>query len=252
MVSEPLPIGRYERFALVLDPERTRLGTDSLVLVQSGIDPLYAATPREAVLLARQERHRLGALVVAGSLPLSVLDVVVEQVAPELWAGPGAVVVVAPPRDRAFLRALADRGIRWVLREPYDDDELRFVVSAAFAAEDRLDPRSGLRVPIVLPAHLEQGERRLAGRIRNISMGGAYFALPDPEVLAEGEGLVLEFTISDRTLRLDVAVVYRQRAAASGRAVAEPGVGLRVRSLDGADVQLVAGFVGDRVGGFRL
>jgi hypothetical protein len=248
--STPEAAVRYDRYALILDPERTRLGIEAVGLVDRGIDPLYAADPNEALLLAQQEGHRLGALVVPGSLSMATFDALIAEVAPELWAGAGAIVVVDPPRDRGSLRALCDRGIRWALREPYDAAEFRFVVSAAFATDDKLDPRRGLRVPIHLPARVELPGGPADAMVRNLSVGGAFVALAEPP--PPRTEIALELCLGEGELRCRASAVYRQPAGVPNRAIQEAGMGVAFRDVGEGDSKRLAEFVRERVGGFRL
>lgn len=242
--------GRYERYALIFDPSQSRLGSEAVGLVERGIDPLFAADADEAHLLALQEAGRVGALIVPGSLPLATLDSLLDRVAPQLWAGPAGVVIVGPPDERSALRALRDRGISWVLREPYDAAEFRFVVAAALATEDKLDPRGGLRAPISLAADVEVEGRLVPALIRNLSVGGAYVALP--EVPAPGSLVGLEIALGDRRMSLRAAVVYTQGPDAGGRAIREGGMGVAFRGLGEADRSCIAAFIAERVCCFRL
>jgi hypothetical protein len=242
---------RYERYALFFDPEQTsRLGVEALGLVERGIDPLFASDLDEAHLLSLQESGRVGALVVPGSLPLDRMDVLLDRVSPQLWAGPQAVVVVGPPTDRADLRALRDRGIRWALHEPYDAAELRFAVAAALATEDKLDPRGGLRVPISLPVAVRENDQAREGMVRNLSIGGAYVALETPA--APGTILDLRLPIGERELEAQACVVYCQAPGASGRAVGEAGMGMSFRRLADEQQAALGHFIEERVGSFRL
>jgi hypothetical protein len=243
-------VSRYERFALILDPEGGNLGVEALGLIERGIDPLYAKDPAEALLLAEEEEERVGALVVPGTLPLDTLDAALESIAPHLWAGAGAVVVVAPPRDRALLRALRDRGIRWLLYDPYDAAELRFAVAAALATEDDLDPRSGLRVPIRLDAVLEVDGIRRPACIRNLSLGGAYVAATDPPPV--GSAIALDLGLGDRPLRVGGRVVHRLADPEPGRAEREPGVGVAFHPVQDSERRLLESFIRERVDSFRL
>lgn len=241
---------RYERYALIFDPSQSRLGREALGLVERGIDPLYASDADEAHLLALQETGRLGALIVPGALALETLDALIERVSPLLWAGPASIVVIGPPDERASLRALRDREIVWVLREPYDAAEFRFVVAAAFAAEDKLDPRSGLRAPISLPVRVEHDGRWSDAVIRNLSIGGAYVALESPP--APGASVAIELSLGDRPLAVRAGVVYTQAADAGGRAVSEGGMGVAFRGVEDAERACIAAFIGERIGCFRL
>lgn len=241
---------RYERFALIYDPEHSRLGSEALGLVERGIDPLYAGDPDEAHLLALQETGRVGALVLPGSLPLDQLDSLLDRITPQLWAGPAAVVIVGPPSERGLLRELRDRGVSWTLREPYDASEFRFVVSAALATDDKLEPRSGLRVPIALPATLRADGEACHAATRNLSIGGAYVAVE--RALAPAQEVEIEIGLGERALSLAATVVYCQTRTAWGRAEREPGVGIAFRGVVEDDRNALASFVRERVDSFRL
>lgn len=241
---------RYERYALIFDPDHSRLGTEALGLVERGIDPLFTSDPDEAHLLALQETGRVGALIVPGTLPLALLDLLIDRIGPLLWAGAASVVVVDPPPDRALLRELRDRDLSWVLSEPYDTAEFRFVAAAALAADDNLDPRSGLRVPISMPVVVAIDGDRRAGFVRNLAIGGAYIALDTPPPAGTRIGVAL--VLGDRPLEVAGEVAYCQAADAAGRAVREIGMGVAFRGLDDAGRAAIAEFIGERIRSFRL
>ncbi len=241
---------RYERYALIFDPDQSRLGTEALGLVERGIDPLFTSDPDEAHLLALQETGRVGALVVPGTLPLALLDVLIDRISPQLWAGAASVVVVDPPSDRALLRALRDRELSWMVCEPYDAAEFRFVVAAALATDDTLDSRSGLRVPISMPVVVTAGGVRRDGFVRNVSIGGVYIAIDAPP--DAGTRIGVELAIGERPLAVAAEVAYSQAAGAAGRAVDEGGMGVAFRGLDAAARAAIAAFIAERIGSFRL
>lgn len=242
-------VSRYERFAMILDPGCEKLGGAALGLIARGIDPLYAGDVDEALLLLAEER-RVGALVLPGTLSLATFDAVLDRIASRLAARTAAVVVVAPPRERTLLRALRDRNIRWVVRTPFDGAELRFAVAAALASEDELDVRSGLRVPIRLPARLEIGGGLREAEIRDLSFCGAYMALPEPPPV--GELLSLELAVGDRRLRSDARVVHCLSEYEAGRAEGEPGIGVHFQSLGEPERRVLECFVQARIDSFRL
>jgi hypothetical protein len=242
-------MGRYERFALILDPTGGQLGVEALGLIKRGIDPLYAKEVDEAVLLA-QDDERVGALVLPGALPLEALEAMLARVAPLLWAGADAVVLVAPPRERALMRALRDLGIRWVLHAPYDAAELRFAVAAALATEDDLDPRSGLRVPIRLAARVTDASGAREACLRNVSVGGAYLALPEPP--AVGTTVAVEMAFGDQPLAARGRVAHRLAEPLPGRAELEPGFGIAFEPPREAERRLLEEFIRERVSSFRL
>lgn len=243
-------MSRYERFAVILDPEGTGLGVEALGLIDRGIDPLYAKDLDEALQLADQEEDRVGAFVLSGTLPPELREDALDRATPLLWAGAAAILVVAPPRDRKLLRGLRDRGIRWVLFAPYEPAELRFAVAAALSSEDDLDPRTGLRVPIRLDVTIETAGDRRPGQIRNLSIGGAYVALPDPP--AVGTEVSLALSLGDRPLKLRACVRHRLAVAVPGRAENEPGIGIQYPLPEAAESRALEDFLRERIDSFRL
>lgn len=237
---------RYDRLTLVLDCADSTLGAVALGLVARGLGPLYSKDEDELVLQAREQRERLGALVVPGALSLERLDAVWKRVGSLLPGGPAAVVVVAPPRQRALLGALRERGMRWVVFAPYDASELHFAVQAALSSGDALEPRSGLRVPIRLSASVCHGGHTRSGEIQNLSVGGAFVALA--EAPGPGEALALEFPIGERMLRAEGVVAHRR----DDRPGSEGGAGVAFSGLAPLEARLVEGFVRERIDSFRL
>jgi len=244
-------VARYERYALIFAPGQSRLGSEALGLVERGIDPLYASDVDEAHLLALQESGRVGALVLPGDLPLPAIDALIDRISPQLWAGPAAIVVIGPPNDRELLRALRDRSLSWVLRDPYDAAEFRFVVSAALSTEDKLEARSGLRVPIAQAVRVTSASREQEGSIRNLSIGGAYVALDAPP--PPGERILLAAQLGEVGFSPEAVVVYNQTPGTTGRAAErESGMGVAFRNLDDHARTALAVFVEERVRCFRL
>jgi PilZ domain-containing protein len=243
-------VDRYERLALVFDTAESVLGTAALRLVETGLDPLYARDEDELVLLAREHRERIAALVLPGKLALETIDSLLKRVARNLPSGNASVVLVAPTRRKAHLLLLRDRGIRWVVFEPYDASELRFAVSAALATGDALEPRRGLRVPIRLPTSVRHARATRTGEVTNLSVTGAFVALAEPPEL--GAALSLEFPIGERLLRVQAVVAHRAEVADPGQAEGSPGMGVAFNGLSPLEERLVEGFVRERVDSFRL
>ena len=241
---------RYERLALVFDTAESVLGVAALQLIQHGLDPLYARDLDELLRLAPEQKERIAALVVPGALALDGLDAVLAHAARGLLSTLASVVVVAPPRARAHLAALRDRGVRWAVFAPYEPCELRFAVAAALATGDALEPRRGLRVPIRLPVAVRHARATRDGEIRNLSVGGAFVALPDPPEV--GAALSLEFPIGERLLHLQAAVAHRAEAVRAGRAEGGAGVGVAFSGPSALETHLLEGFVRERVDSFRL
>jgi hypothetical protein len=241
-------VQRADRLTLILDEgNEAALGAAALDLVARGLDPLYASDEDELALLAREHRSRVAALVLPGTLPLERIDAVWARLGPALRGCTATVVIVAPPRERARLGGLRARGFRWVVFAPYDAAELHFAVTAALSSGDALEPRSGLRVPIHLPARVRWGDREQDGEVRNLSVGGAFVALADPP--AVGETLELGFPIGERPLRAVAVVRHRREAATPGR---EPGIGVAFSGLAADEGRLLHAFVRERIDCFRL
>ena len=80
----------YERFALILDSDATPLGQAAMRLVEVGVDVLYAKDPDEAVLLARQESSRLGAILLPTRLDLGPQAALLSRLCRGLDAGSGS------------------------------------------------------------------------------------------------------------------------------------------------------------------
>jgi len=243
-------VERYGRLALVFDTAESALGSAALDLIQLGLDPLYAHDLDELMLLARERKDHIAALVVPGALTLEGLDALLARVGRGLPGGVASVVVVAPQRRRSHLLALRDRGIRWVLFAPYDASELRFAVAAALATGDTLEPRRGLRVPIRLPVSVRHARATREGVITNLSVGGAFVALPDPP--EPGAALSLEFALGERLLHLQASVAHRVQEDRPGQAEGKPGMGVAFAGLSDLDARRVEGFVRERVDSFRL
>jgi hypothetical protein len=239
---------RYDRAALIYDPLRTELSAQAADLAAGGIAVRLADTADGLRRLALEQAHRLAALVVPGTLELGDLDGVLGEVTPSLWAGIGAVLVVAPRRERAYLRGLRDRGIRWALWDPYDGIELRFAVAATLATDDELDPRRALRVPVRLEAEVAARGATQIGVVRDLSLGGSYVTLAAPPPV--GETVALAFALGERPFRAEGVVAHCRTAPAPG--AREPGIGVAFRPLPAAEHRPLEAFLRERIGAFRL
>jgi hypothetical protein len=235
-------VKRYDRRALVLDPPASALECG---LGVTGIEPLYAKDANDAVLLAGEHGDQIAALVIPGTLSLDELDLMLERLMPRLEIGRGAVLVVAPPRLRAHLAGLRERGVCWAVWEPFDADELHFAVTATLSSDDALEPRRGLRVPIRLPIQVRFEGQEREGEVVNLAMGGAYVSLPDPP--EQDASVVVQFPIGERMLETQARVAHRRSEGGSG-----PGMGLAFGGLAASDERLLDGFVRERVNSFRL
>ncbi|MGH7289185.1 MAG: hypothetical protein ACREI8_14325, partial [Myxococcota bacterium] len=109
-----------ERSALILDSEAHDLGHVALALISLGLRPLYADCLDELVLLSREYRQQVGALLVPSVGLQNQLPVVLEQLLRPLGLPPAAVLPVGPPLPSAECDALHREGLRWSLWQPFE------------------------------------------------------------------------------------------------------------------------------------
>ncbi len=243
-------MGRYDRFVIVYDPAGSELGETALTLLKQGIDVLFAAYADEAFLLGRQEHERIGALLVSSRCGLDEFDRITQQLTPLPRDRRLPIAVVGAKPEQELLRRLGDRQVGWVLWEPYEPAELRFLVAAALATEDPADPRAGLRVPLRSAVSVSAGPRRVAATLRDISSGGAYLALPMPFAL--GTRACLELPLGEGSFTLQASVVHRLEQPDADRPDREVGMGLRFEALDAGQATRLDAFIRERIRSFRL
>ncbi|MAE93241.1 MAG: hypothetical protein CL910_01135 [Deltaproteobacteria bacterium] len=240
----------YERFALVYDSESGQLGRAALSLLESGINVLYAADADEALLLARQERERLGALLVPASLETSTLDFLVERVCPLMSGGVETLVPIGLEPGPEVAASLRRAGVRWCLWEPYEEHELRFVTAAALMAGDPGERRKRMRVPAQLFAGVLQGGDRKRAVVCDLSAGGAYLGLESP---MEADSLVdLELQVPPGSVFLRARVAHTQAPGRTPRPDLPDGMGIEFLELEGDDYTAVARLLEDLTAPFRL
>jgi DNA-binding response OmpR family regulator len=243
-------MGRYDRFAIVYDPSGSDLAQVSLTLLRQGIDVLFAAHADEALLLARQERERIGALLVSSRCDEAELDRIATSVVSPARKSRVAIAVVGRQPERELLRRLRDRGVDWVLWEPYEPVELRFLVAAALASGDAAEPRAGLRVPLRIAVTAVVGSLRVAATLRDVSDGGAYLTSAKPcEV---GTALRIEFPLGTGHFALEATVVHRLAEGDPARPDREPGMGVQFGQLSEAQRRRLTEFIQERIRSFRL
>ena len=227
-----------ERFALVYDSASGELGRTALTLLEMGIDVLYAADPDEAVLLARQERERLGALLVPASLDSSSVDFLLKGVCPLMNGGVESLVPIGLEPDPAISSQLRRAGVRWCLWEPYEERELRFVTAAALLSGDPGERRKRMRVPAHLFASILQGSDRRQAVVCDLSAGGAYLGI-EPS-LEEGSQIDLELQVPPGTVFLHARVAHSHTPERPPRPDMPGGVGIEFVDLEGNDLTTVA------------
>lgn len=240
----------YDRFALVFDQGAGALGQAALALLETGIDVIYAADPDEAMLLARQEASRLGALLAPSSLDASAFDGLIQRVCPYLRGGVASLLPIGPQPDSAVIRHLRMQGVHWRLWEPYETRELRFVAAAALMAGDPDDRRKLLRVPAHLFAISLHGRDRRPAVVCDLSTGGAYLGVePCFEV---GTEIDLELQLKPSSVYLRARVVHTHTASAPPRADLPGGMGVEFLELGSADVAALSRLLDELTLPYRL
>lgn len=217
----------YERYALVLDDDAGSLEEIALRLVRIGVDAVYAKDPDEAALLAHQESRRVGALLLPATTPVEAIPDAMKRVGVPAAVGPRAVVLIGRRPGDGELARLGELGVAWGLWEPFGDTGLRFVVTAALAAEDPNDPRHNIRVPTSLCAVVYKGSQQRAVSVENLSRGGAYLATPQPFLV--GSQISLELPLPQGQLLLKAQLAHVRNALEPERADIPPGMGVAFR-----------------------
>lgn len=215
----------YERFALICDTEASELGSVAVRLLELGLDVLYAMDHDEAALLAQQEAERLGALLLPTTLPRDRVDRLIERIGSLLQAGPRALVVVGLEPDPEWVEHVRARGVQWRIWEPYDERELRFVMSAAMATEHDGERRKDPRIPTRIETTVFMGRHRKDLVVHDLSVSGAYLATPHP--FLEGSRLHVEIPLADgEVARCRAEVVNAKTADKPGRRDVPEGMGV--------------------------
>jgi len=232
----------YERAALIFDTEAHALGDLSLVLIALGLRPLYATDLDELVLLSREYRGQVGALLLPASDVAARLPAVRKRVLGPLGLPAASVVCVGDP-DADQAAALRAEGLRLCLRIPYQAHELRHVVARTLSDTDPSEVRRDPRVPCDIAVDVELDGRRRRGRLVDLSVRGAFVALmgpPAPSSLA-----VLHFTLEERAWAAAGRVVWR--TGPNTAAWREPGMGLELVAVEADLRQALGRFVAEQV-----
>jgi hypothetical protein len=240
----------YERFALILDARSGELGRAAVRLLELGIDVLYANDVDEAALLARQESGRLGAVLVPTSFEPARVAALLGRVCSQLAAGASALVAVGLEPPEPLARALCAGGAGWLLAEPYDERELRFVVSAAMAVGDERDRRKGLRVPTCVATALFMGRYRKDATLHDLSVGGAWFSAPDP--FEPGSAVNVDIELPEGRVTGKARVVNARSEPQPGRADLPVGMGVAFTQLTPRSPEVLQAHVEARIRRFRL
>lgn len=185
---------------------------------------MYANDAHEGALLIGQEGRRVGGVLLAAGIPASRVDEIIETLCPAAGIQPEAIVLVGerPPDD--LVRAYRDRGLRWRLWDPYQDNELVFVGALAQWEGNGIDLRIDLRAPVTLGGSLTcRGSSQFA-KVMDLSRTGA--RLEVETCLPPGRQVGLEIDCVGSLLSLRAFVRWSRGAQDARRDGKVMGMGL--------------------------
>jgi len=237
----------YERAALIFDTEAHALGDLSLLLIALGLRPLYATDFDELVLLSREYRGQVGALLLPASEVTGRMPALRKRLLAPLGLTPAAVVAVGDPSP-AECAALRGEGLRLCLRVPYQAHELRHVVARVLSDTDPSELRRDPRVPCDIAVDVELDGRRRRGRLADLSVRGAFVSLMGPP--APTSLVVLHFALEERDWAAAGRIVWR--TGPNTAAWREPGMGLELVAVEADLRQALGRFVAEQVKRFEL
>jgi hypothetical protein len=240
----------YERFALILDSESLELGQTAMRMLDLGIDVLYAKDPDEAVLLARQESSRLGAVLIPSTLDLGPDAGLLRRLCAGLDAGHGCLIVAGAEPEAEILETLQRQAVEWCLWEPYGERELRFVLSAAMSVEHERELRGDLRIPTAIETNVFMGRHRKPCVVHDLSVSGAYLAAPDP--FLTGSLLSVEIAVTDGAVLGKAEVVRDKTSEVEARNDVPDGMGIRFSSFLPGSEERLRSFVNETIRRFRI
>jgi hypothetical protein len=240
----------YERFALVLDSASAELGRAALRLLELGIDVLYANDLDEAELLARQESERLGAVLIPATSGLDRVEALLSRVCSQLAAGARGLVLVGLEPEPEFVEVLRAKGVTWRLWEPFEERELRFVMTAAMATEHGGERRKNPRIPSEIATTVFMGRHRKDVTVHDLSATGAYLAATNP--FLEGSRLSFEIPLPDGLVAGKAEVTNAKTADRPGRADLPEGMGIAFTQLTPGSRETLEAFLQGWIQRFRL
>lgn len=230
---------------LVLGPERAcrRVSGALLLLGYRGVAVSDAATALRALAGAGTVICGL----VSGELPepAPVLAELHESLAtPLVWTLWG----VRPESDSAA--ALRAAHVRFLLNEPFTEEDLRFVLDTSHQLGDYSAPRIEPRVPTSLRARVitKTGER--VAVLCNLSKHGAYLATPRPAL--RGGRIELEIPLPGHSIRTEADVLWNNVPGNLRRPNAPVGMGVRFFGLPSACLAALDSYLEERAATYRL
>lgn len=208
---------------LVLGPERRmrQIGGHLLVLEYRGLPANDVASAWRALADARSP-IRVGLLASDHGLPApgAALREIHAAAGRELtWA------VFGPRPTETDAKELRESGARFLLAEPFNEEELRFVLNEAHHSGSASSPRHDARVPVSFRARVvtKTGER--VALVCNLSQVGAYLATPRPAL--RGGTIDLFLPLDDGEVQLRAQVMWNNVPGNLRRAQASIGMGVR-------------------------
>jgi hypothetical protein len=231
---------------LLLGPDRAcrRLAGALLLIRYRGIAATDGASALRAIAAS-------GADVVGGMLsadlvePIAVLrELHASLAAPLLWTLWG----VRPDAGRAA--ELRRQNVRFVLAEPFTEEDLRFVLDAGYQLGAFESMRKAPRVPTSLRARVvtKTGER--VAIVCNLSIGGVYLATPRPAL--RGGQIDFEIPLPDLPLRTTAEVLWNNVPGNLRRPGAPVGMGVRFSDLPAPTLAALQRFLEARAASYRL
>lgn len=230
----------YERFTLLLDSQEAEFGRLAMRLLELGIDTMYANDLDEAALLSRQEMARLGVVLASSEGPRAHIENIVNRVCAPLDAGVSSLVLVGPEMSEEKAGSLRELGISWRICEPYEERDLRFVLSLVMSKEHTDDRRKSLRIPTEIPTTIFMGRHRKDVIVRDLSLSGAYFASPHP-FMPESQ-LSIEIPLPEGTFLAKGVVRNAKTADVARRADVPDGMGVEFSHVNEKSMNLLQGY----------
>ena len=146
--------------------------------------------------------------------------------------------------------SLRELGISWRICEPYEERDLRFVVSLAMSKDHGDDRRKTLRIPTEIPTTVFMGRHRKDVIVCDLSLGGAYFACPHP-FMPESQ-LSIEIPLPEGTFLAKGEVRNAKTADVTGRADVPDGMGVEFSRFNEKSMNLLRGYVESWIARFTL
>lgn len=233
---------------LVLGPERRlrQIGGHLLVLEYRGLHASDVAMAWRVLADARSP-IRVGMLASDHGLsdPGAALSEIHAAARRDLiWA------VFGPRPTETDAEELRNAGARFLLAEPFNDEELRFVLNEAHHVGSASAPRHDARVPVSFRARVvtKTGER--VALVCNLSEVGAYLATPRPAL--RGGTIDLFLPLDDGEVALRAQVMWNNVPGNLRRTQASIGMGVRFLDVPDAIAKRLAHFRNERRRAYHL